>query len=85
MTLLRDRLFKTAKSRLATTLAAFQLGCAFPEWLVFAYGLHSDDKLSIGLGMYVAVVCIIANAIAGLLFWFTVVEPILKKRMAKAP
>lgn len=77
---LRDKLFKTAKSRLVTTLIGFQLGCALPEWLFFAHGLYSDGNLSVGFGMYVAAVCIIANAIVGLLFWLTVVEPIRKVR-----
>jgi hypothetical protein len=73
-------LFETKKSALVTTIIGFQVGCALPEWLYFTLGLHSDNKLTMGLAIYAAVLCLVANLLVSILFWVTVVEPIRTKK-----
>lgn len=70
----RDRRYS-----LVTTIAIFQIVCAPPEWLYFAFGLHSENKLSIDLAIYLAVLCVVTNVVLDVLFWATVMEPIRKR------
>ena len=79
MSRLLTKMFSTRKSSLVTTITAFQIICALPEWSYFAIGLHSENKLSVSLAIYIAVLCVMANLFAGSLFWLTVVEPIRKR------
>jgi hypothetical protein len=80
MSTLRERIFRTKKSSFITVLVAFQSACALPGWIFFVCGLHMEGKLTVSIAAYLALVCIIAGAVAGFLFWITVVEPIRRNQ-----
>ena len=80
MSSLQEKIFRTKKTALITVLGAFQLACALPGWIFFVCGLHMEGKLTVTIAAYLALVCIIASAVAGFLFWITVVEPIRRNQ-----
>ncbi len=85
MSTLLAKAFSTARSSLLLTISAFQIACTLPEMLYFAYLLHADGELTAGMIVSLVVLGVSLNGLAGLLFWFTVVEPIRKSRLHNKP
>ena len=66
---------------LVKTLLSFELFCALPCCIVFAWGAHASGRLTLQKGLYIALITGGLFAIGGLVFWAFIAEPVRRMRV----
>ena len=78
--IVRNRFFRSASFSMVGNIVLAELLVAAPLLLLFTITFHFDGTLTLGWFFYMAFISAVAGAVLGLLVWFTVARPLIRRK-----